>query len=83
MFAAASEHHGQTIPNLNDFSPPTSWMAGTMTVITGFSSPPRPAEPQQRTGLYTRIGISTYSALESPASWTTVGAWPSENRNST
>jgi hypothetical protein len=32
---------------------------------------------------YTRIGISTYSALASPASCTTVGAEPSEKRNST
>lgn len=32
---------------------------------------------------HTRIGISTYNPLASAASWTTVGAAPSEKRNST
>ena len=63
--------------------PTASWqapprMAGTVAGHDGISD----GTSVFRAG-YTRIGISTYSALESAASCTTVGAAPSAKRNST
>jgi arsenate reductase (glutaredoxin) len=60
---------------------PKSWMTVPSTVATPRGD--RRVGVPGRRWHYTRIGISTYSALESPASCTTVGADPSAKRNST